>query len=166
MSVIPRRRSRTAPRRSAGCRRVISAAIWSRSMPHSIGHRGRRKDVQQVAATEQGRLDRPFSRPASRCRRSCRECRDRECCARGPLHRRPHRTSAPCLGIRLPAPSRVDRRRCTPARCRRPAPSRISALASAMASADAKNPRCASPTLVHTRTSGVAISTSLLISPA
>ena len=43
---------------------------------------------------------------------------------------------------------------------------RISALASAMASGDAKKPRCASPTFVHTRTSGSAISTSLLISPA
>ncbi len=35
-----------------------------------------------------------------------------------------------------------------------------------MASGDAKKPRCASPTLVHTRTSGSAIATSVLISPA
>ena len=44
--------------------------------------------------------------------------------------------------------------------------SRISAFASAIASADAKNPRCASPTLVHTRTSGSAMPTSVRISPA
>ena len=44
--------------------------------------------------------------------------------------------------------------------------SRISALASAIASGDAKKPRCASPTFVHTRTSGSAIATSVLISPA
>ena len=43
--------------------------------------------------------------------------------------------------------------------------SKISALASAMASSDAKNPRWASPTFVHTRTSGSATRTSVLISP-
>ena len=37
------------------------------------------------------------------------------------------------------------------------APSRISAFASAIASTDAKKPRCASPTFVHTRTSGSAM---------
>ena len=47
-----------------------------------------------------------------------------------------------------------------------PAPSRISALASAIASSDAKKPRWASPTLVQTRTSGSATRTSVLISPA
>ena len=46
------------------------------------------------------------------------------------------------------------------------APSKISALASAIASTDRKKPTCASPTLVHTRTSGSAIPTSVLISPA
>ena len=46
------------------------------------------------------------------------------------------------------------------------APSRISALASAMASTVPKNSRCAGPTLVQTRTSGSAIFTSALISPA
>ena len=51
-------------------------------------------------------------------------------------------------------------------RSRGSARSRISALASARASLDEKNPRCASPTLVHTRTSGSAIATSALISPA
>ena len=44
--------------------------------------------------------------------------------------------------------------------------SRISALASAIASGDAKKPMCASPTFVQTRTSGSAIATSVLISPA
>ena len=47
-----------------------------------------------------------------------------------------------------------------------PAASRISALASAIASADPKWPMWASPTLVHTRTSGIAMSTSVRISPA
>ena len=46
------------------------------------------------------------------------------------------------------------------------APSRISAFASAIASADPKWPMWASPTFVHTRTSGVATSTSVRISPA
>jgi hypothetical protein len=46
------------------------------------------------------------------------------------------------------------------------APSRISAFASAIASGELKNPRCASPTFVHTRTSGSASATSWLISPA
>ena len=41
----------------------------------------------------------------------------------------------------------------------------FSRLASAMASTDAKNPRWASPTFVHTRTSGSATRTSVLISP-
>ena len=52
------------------------------------------------------------------------------------------------------------------ARSSRSAPSRISALASAIASTDAKKPRCASPTLVQTRTSGSAMPTSVRISPA
>ena len=43
--------------------------------------------------------------------------------------------------------------------------SRISALASAMASGEAKNPRWASPTLVQTRTSGSAMATRVRISP-
>ena len=55
------------------------------------------------------------------------------------------------------APSRAGRRhwprRATPA----VAPSRISALASAMASSDAKNAECTSATIVHTRTSGSAM---------
>src|SRR5439155_993573 len=38
--------------------------------------------------------------------------------------------------------------------------------AKAIASSDAKNPRCASPTFVHTRRSGRATRTSVLISPA
>ena len=46
------------------------------------------------------------------------------------------------------------------------APSRISALASAVSSSEPKNSRCASPTFVHTRTSGSATRTSVLISPA
>ena len=46
------------------------------------------------------------------------------------------------------------------------APWRISALASAIASTDAKNSRCTSATLVQTRTSGSAIATRRLISPA
>ena len=45
-------------------------------------------------------------------------------------------------------------------------PSQISAFASAMASREAKLPRWASPTLVHTRTSGAAMPTRVLISPA
>ena len=39
-------------------------------------------------------------------------------------------------------------------------------FASAIASGDAKKPMCASPTFVQTRTSGCAIATSVLISPA
>ena len=54
----------------------------------------------------------------------------------------------------------------TTARVAPVARSRTSALASAIASTDAKCPTCASPTLVHTRTSGSASSTSRLISPA
>ena len=48
----------------------------------------------------------------------------------------------------------------------RSAPSRISALASAIASCDPKDSRCAVPTLVQTRTSGSAMPTSCRISPA
>ena len=60
MSVTPPRSRRTAPRRSAGCRRGISSAISSRPMPHSRRHGGRREHVQQVAAAEERRLDRPL----------------------------------------------------------------------------------------------------------
>ena len=48
----------------------------------------------------------------------------------------------------------------------RDARSKISAFASAIASTEAKKPTCASPTFVHTRTSGSATPTSVLISPA
>ena len=54
----------------------------------------------------------------------------------------------------------------TTARVASVARSRTSAFASAIASTEAKCPTCASPTLVHTRTSGSASSTSRLISPA
>ena len=58
MRVIPRPRCRTAPRRSAGCRRDTSREIVSRSMPNSDRHGGRREHVHQVAAPEKRRLDR------------------------------------------------------------------------------------------------------------
>ena len=64
-------------------------------------------------------------------------------------HRRARQT-------RRAAPRCGRRRRWRPAASTGVAPSRISALASAIASTDAKKPRCASPTLVHTRTSGSA----------
>ena len=57
-------------------------------------------------------------------------------------------------------------RRWRPARRRSGRPRGSPPLASAIASADSKNPRWASPTLVQTRTSGSAMPTSVRISPA
>jgi hypothetical protein len=160
-----RRRSRTAPRRSAGWRRAISLAMSSRLRSYS--------SATAVAASTFIRLPRP--RSAVSMVRSPAGVSMSALMPRMPRSRTSRaRTVAPPASPKvstLPGnPAARDITRGSSAlhtsTVLASARSRISPLASAMASADAKNPRCASPTLVHTRVSGAAISTSVLISPA
>ena len=115
-----------------------------------------REHVRQIAASEQRRFDDAL---AGRRRHARAHAVDAAVLDRRGADRRALSTVAeghdPADERRAPAPSRADRLRCRPARVPASARSRISAFASAIASGDAKKPRCASPTFVHTRTSGV-----------
>ena len=122
MSVMPRRSRRTAPRRSAGCSRGISLAIWSRPMPALEGHGGRGEHVQQVAASEERRFDRPVPDRRLDVGAHAANAAVANVARANGCVRSPRRTSAPCPEICARSPSRVDRRRCRPARCRRPRP--------------------------------------------
>ena len=139
-----------------------SASGTSNSSATAVGG----EDVREVPATDERRRRprrcRAASSPARWChrsrdrRRAMRARRRRDRCRTSRPGRRNDATRAAIRGSSAFATSSVEAL----------APSRISAFASAIASTEAKKPECASPTLVHTRTSGSATRTSVLISPA
>ena len=167
MSVMPPRSRTTRRDASAGEARATRRAIVVERHAELERHRRRGQHVRQIAAAEQRRRRSSARRPASSTRARMPSM-PRSSTSRG-THVAP---SAIAEGHH---PAGETRRRAhharivgvgRPARSPASARSRISALASAIASAEAKKPRCASPTFVHTRTSGSAIATSVLISPA
>ena len=165
MSVIWSRSNVTAPRRSAGRRRAATAATWSSGMPAS--------SATVIAASTLEKLPRPSSgvsmmvSPTGVVTRARVPATPRSSMSRA---RTVALSTVPNVKVRPPKPcARLITRLSSALHTSTVvavARSRISAFASAIASGDAKNPRCASPTLVHTRTSGSAIATSALISPA
>ena len=117
----------------------------------------RRQHVREVAASERAASSARPAPAASRHARSCRRSRDRRRsrrarrpAARCRTSRRGRRTTDVLAAIRSSSALATSTVSAV-------APSRISAFASAMASIEPKNPTCASPTLVQTRTSGSAM---------